>query len=160
MNLDIWIFFEKKNFRENSSYMISGKNNGYFTWGPIYIFLIISCSILLRMRNVSDYSCSENQNTRFVFSDFFFRKSCRLWHNVGEKKYGIAGQATDTHSEHVILIAFPPQQWLHERASVLYVHFLSCFFSLTLILLTWRIWWAPNNASKWHMGFNSAFKGL
>ena len=31
---------------------------------------------------------------------------------------------------------------------------------LTFILLTWRIWWAPNNASKWQMGFNSAFKGL
>jgi hypothetical protein len=31
---------------------------------------------------------------------------------------------------------------------------------LTLILLTWRIWWAPNNASKWQIGFNSAFKGL
>ena len=31
---------------------------------------------------------------------------------------------------------------------------------LTLILLTWRIWWAPNNASKWQMGFNSAFNGL
>jgi hypothetical protein len=31
---------------------------------------------------------------------------------------------------------------------------------LTLILLTWRIWWTPNNASKWQMGFNSAFKGL
>jgi len=31
---------------------------------------------------------------------------------------------------------------------------------LTLILLMWRIWWAPNNASKWLMGFNSAFKGL
>ena len=30
---------------------------------------------------------------------------------------------------------------------------------LTLILLTWRIWWA-NNASKWQMGFNSAFRGL
>jgi hypothetical protein len=29
-----------------------------------------------------------------------------------------------------------------------------------LYLLTWRIWWAPNNASKWQMGFNSAFKGL
>ena len=28
---------------------------------------------------------------------------------------------------------------------------------LTLILLTWRIWWAPNNASRWQMGFNSAF---
>ena len=27
--------------------------------------------------------------------------------------------ATDTHSEYVILIAFPRQQWLCERASVL-----------------------------------------
>jgi hypothetical protein len=32
--------------------------------------------------------------------------------------------------------------------------------SLTLILLTWSIGWAPNNASKSQMGFNSAFKGL
>jgi len=31
---------------------------------------------------------------------------------------------------------------------------------LTLILLMWRIWWAPNNASRQQMGFNSAFKGL
>ena len=30
---------------------------------------------------------------------------------------------------------------------------------LALTLLTWRIWWAPINASKWQMGFNSAFKG-
>ena len=27
-------------------------------------------------------------------------------------------------------------------------------------MLTWRIWWASINASKWQMGFNSAFKGL
>ena len=32
--------------------------------------------------------------------------------------------------------------------------------SLTLTLLTWRIWWSPNNANRWQMGFNSAFKGL
>jgi hypothetical protein len=32
-------------------------------------------------------------------------------------------------------------------------------FKLTLILLMWRIGWAPNNASRWQMGFNSAFKG-
>ena len=32
--------------------------------------------------------------------------------------------------------------------------------NLTLILLTCRIGWAPNNANKWQMGFNSAFKGL
>jgi hypothetical protein len=36
----------------------------------------------------------------------------------------------------------------------------SCKVPLTLILLTWRIRWAPNNASKWQMGFNSVFKGL
>jgi len=31
---------------------------------------------------------------------------------------------------------------------------------VTLILLTWRKWWTPNNATKWQMGFNSAFKEL
>jgi hypothetical protein len=31
--------------------------------------------------------------------------------------------------------------------------------NLTLILLTWRKWWA-SNASKEQMGFNSGFKGL
>jgi len=31
---------------------------------------------------------------------------------------------------------------------------------LTPILLTWRIWWSPNSARRWEMGFNWAFKGL
>jgi hypothetical protein len=31
---------------------------------------------------------------------------------------------------------------------------------LTLILLACRIWWTPNNASKWQMGFKWAFKYL
>ena len=31
---------------------------------------------------------------------------------------------------------------------------------LTLILLTWKIWRAPVNASQWQMGFNSALEGL
>ena len=31
---------------------------------------------------------------------------------------------------------------------------------LTPILLTWRIWWTPNNASKWQMGFSWVFNGL
>jgi hypothetical protein len=31
---------------------------------------------------------------------------------------------------------------------------------LTLLLLTCRIRWAPNNVSRWQMGFNLAFKGL
>jgi hypothetical protein len=32
--------------------------------------------------------------------------------------------------------------------------------ALILILLTWRIWWAPNNSSRWQMGFNAEFKVL
>ena len=32
--------------------------------------------------------------------------------------------------------------------------------SLTLTLLMWTKWRAPTNASKWRMGFSSAFKGL
>ena len=31
---------------------------------------------------------------------------------------------------------------------------------LTLSPLTWKIWWAPNNASRWQIGFTSACKGL
>ena len=42
-----------------------------------------------------------------------------------------------------------------------YVYFVTIFLLyLTLILLTWRIRWAPNNVSRWQAGFNSAFKGF
>jgi len=34
-----------------------------------YTFLIISRSVLLRMRNVSDKSCRENQNTLFILKN-------------------------------------------------------------------------------------------
>jgi hypothetical protein len=39
-------------------------------------------------------------------------------------------KATDTHSEYVIPIGFPRQQWLRERSSMLglYVHCLSCCY--------------------------------
>ena len=45
-------------------------------------------------------------------------------------------------------------------AVLLYCLWILFYFNLTLILLTWRIWWAPNNASRWQKGFNSTFKGL
>jgi len=56
-----------------------------------------------------------------------------------------------------------PNQWSQNQVPIkmkLLVENESSYSSLTLILLTWRIWWAPNNASKWQMGFNLAFKGL
>jgi len=52
-----------------------------------YTFLIISCSVLLRLRNVSDKSCKGNQNTQFMFSNFCFRNRAIyeiLWENMAE----------------------------------------------------------------------------
>ena len=70
----------------------SDKNNGH---EGQCMFLIMSRSFLLGMRNISNKCCRDNQNTQFMFHKFFFpRKSCRLWDNV--EKYGRAGQATDT----------------------------------------------------------------
>jgi hypothetical protein len=38
-------------------------------------------------------------------------------------------KATDPHSEYVILIAFPPQQWLKERPLMLRYTYLACLVS-------------------------------
>ena len=54
--------------------------------------VIVYIWIFLRMRNVSDKSCRESQNTCFMFGNFLW-KSCCLWENV--KKYGTARQTTE-----------------------------------------------------------------
>ena len=95
--------------------------------------MIISRPILLRMKNVSDKSCTECQNTLCV-RQAYFRKTCSLCVNdektVEPERPQMATwrmrisrcvpQATNTHSQYVILIAFPLQQWFHERASMLH----------------------------------------
>jgi hypothetical protein len=52
---------------------------------------MISRWLLLRLRNVLGKSCRENQNTHFIFNNFFPRivLFMRMW------KYGRAVQATD-----------------------------------------------------------------
>ena len=37
-------------------------------------------------------------------------------------------KATNTHSEYVILITFPLQQWLHERPSMLRHTYIACIY--------------------------------
>jgi hypothetical protein len=114
----------------------------------LYIFLIIFRPLLLRMRDVSVKSCTENQNTHFVFSNFCFRKSCHLWDmwkNTVEPgrphmtiwRMRIACYvpgATSIRSEYVIIIAFPPQQWLHELASML------CCITLPVLYVYIKYW--------------------
>jgi len=74
----------------------------------------------------------EKIKTRFVFSNFF-PESCAvydiMWKNIVEPdrpqkiwRMRIScwiPKATNIHSQYVILITFPLQQWLHERASML-----------------------------------------
>ena len=51
-----------------------------------YMFLIMSRSFLLRVRNASDKSFRENENTHFMLGNFFF--NCTLyeimWKNTVE----------------------------------------------------------------------------
>ena len=60
---------------------------------------------LLRIKNISDIICRDNQNTHFTFKNFFFpRKSCLLLDNV--EKCGRARQATDYNIIRLMRIAF------------------------------------------------------
>ena len=88
----------RKSVEEIQVSLKSEKNNGYFTWRSMYNVDHIS---LISFQNEKCFrqNCGENQNTHFVFSNFFFpRKSCRLWDNV--EKYCRSGQATDDTMAH------------------------------------------------------------
>jgi len=90
-----FVYFSKIS-GENSSFFKIWQNSGYFTWRPIYI-LTIPRAILRRMRNISDQSFRENHKTHFMFKNVF-RKSCRLWDNVG--KQCRTGKATNDNMAH------------------------------------------------------------
>jgi len=82
------------------------------------------------MQNVSDKSCRETQNAHFVFNNFFFENGAVfeiMWENIVKRgspqltirrMFGtcwMPNKATNTQSECVMLIGFPPQHWLNER---------------------------------------------
>ena len=52
-----------------------------------YTFFIISRLFIPRMRNVSHKSCTENQNTHFVFSNVLENRVVyeKMWKNIGER---------------------------------------------------------------------------
>ena len=70
MKFGISLFFEKLSrkfrFNENRTRITDTLYEDRCT------FLFVFHSVLLRIRNVSDKICRENQNTQFVFSIFFF----------------------------------------------------------------------------------------
>ena len=153
MKCDISVFFEtfsrKFKFHYNLTRIILTSH------GDLCTFMIISRSVLLRMRNIPDKSCRKNMHA--VFSYFLSRNSRGSWCNV--VKYGTARQAeegniirrmrfgcwitkaTNTRSEYVVLIAFLLQQWLHECAPFLrYTYFAHL---VDLMSFTKRLWLDP-----------------
>jgi hypothetical protein len=93
------------------------------------------------MGNVSGKICRQIQATHFMFNNFFEKRAVyyKMWKNIVEtsrphthmtKWYmRIAfciSKATNTHSEYIILIAFPRQEGLHKRASMLICAYIAC----------------------------------
>jgi len=102
--------------------------------------MVISHSVLLRMRNVSDTSCTENQTTQLIFDNFPSENRAIyeiMWKSIVKPgrpqttKWRMCitcwiSKATNTYSHYVILIASPPQQLLHKRASILCYTYIVC----------------------------------
>jgi len=95
------------------------------------------------MGNVSTKVVEEIKTHILCSITFLKKNSCHLWDNV--EKYCRVGQATDdnmahahcmldnqgyTHTQYIILIAFPLQQWLQERTSVLWYTYIACLVCL------------------------------
>jgi hypothetical protein len=131
MKFHIRVFFFRKSTEKIQVSLKADKNNGHFARTIMYSYDHISVS-------------SSYNEKCFIWKlyDFLFRKSHRLCDNV--EKYCTAREATDDNMSHahcmldtqpkyVIFTAFPLQQWLHERASLLRYRYNAC-----LVLLWYR----------------------
>jgi hypothetical protein len=126
-------------------FLISTPDQVFFRWSDQedwdgWTFMIISCWILLRIRNVSDKSCGENHNTHGTFNTYFFKivlrdnveKYSRARQDTGDNMIWCMHiacwltEATGTYSECVILIALSWQHWLHEWGSMLCYMYIVC----------------------------------
>jgi hypothetical protein len=130
-----FIKFDTWRFCENLSRKLNFHHNLPRITGTLqknqYTFLFISLSVLLRMRNVSNKLCRENQNTHFMFNNVCLFENRAVYEIMWENTVDPDGQQTtiwqshcrlDTYDDKPALRtcnAFKLQQWLHERASML-----------------------------------------
>ena len=66
----IWLFFE--NLSRKFKFHLNRTRIAYISHEDSYTFFTMPCSVFLRMRNVSDKSYRENQNTYFYVLYIFF----------------------------------------------------------------------------------------
>jgi hypothetical protein len=81
-------------FKSVAKILVSLKweQNGYFTWRPIHIFNYMWLSSF-KIKNVSKKSGRENQNTHFMFNNFF-SENCAVYEIISKNILEWA-QATD-----------------------------------------------------------------
>ena len=98
------------------------------------------------MRKVADNSRTENQNTHFMFNNFFPENRAVyeiMLKNTAQperphmrlRRMRIAcwiPKATNTRSQYVELIAFPLQPWLYKRGSMLRHTYTVCLVKSTI----------------------------
>ena len=112
-------------------------------------FLIISHSVILRMRNDSYKISRKNEKfyaqylpeIRAVYEIMWkdIVERCRPQMTIWCMRFACwIPKATNTHSQYVILIAFPLQQWLHQRVSMFRYKYIACLvtFNNTKVILS------------------------
>ena len=124
------MFFSRKSV---GKFQVSLKSDKNILHEDRNTFSVISRAIILRVRNVSGKS-GRKIKTYTSCLIFCFRENRAVyvitWKNIVEPgwpqmtiwRMSLVSwiiKATNTQSEYAILTAFPVQQWLHERATVL-----------------------------------------
>jgi len=143
---EIWYLSNfRKSVGENLSFItIWQKMTGNLHEDVSTIIMIYLC-ILLILRNISDQSCIENQNTHFMFNNSIFfptnlavyKVTWKIWYSrTGNGwQYAHAHCMLDNYGYRPTLIVFcthcfSTKPWLRERASVLRY---TCFACLVLL---------------------------
>jgi len=139
MKFDVWIFLKKICWGNSSFIKVWQEWRVLYTGEPLYMYDDIL------EREIFQTKFVEEVKTLIVYSITVFWKWIHLWQNVG-KKCCIVGEATYdnlmwcmhfsrciteatiTHSENLILIAIPQQQWLHSTC------YLCCMLTVCLVV--------------------------
>jgi hypothetical protein len=113
------------------------------------IFWSYLTQFFLENKMLQTKSCTENRITHFIFNNFFvenravYEIPCKSVVERSRPQMTICRmrlacwipKGTNTHSQYVILIAFPLQQWLHEPPQCYGIRTLPVCWTFVLIIL-------------------------
>jgi len=159
--LEIWyLSIFRKSVEKTLSLSKIWQENGYFTWSQISTFWSYLAEFFLEWE-MFQTEVVESTERHFTVNIFFLETRAVyeiMWESMVETdrpqmtiwRMRLAcwvPKATNTHSQYVILIAFPPQKWLHEGASLLclyiYCPCIRLYFFSSWIFFFWSMFGSP-----------------